>query len=284
MRTNVKYRVYSAEKNGRTICRRVLKAIHDLSDSSFLAKSLLARDIKAKYRQTMLGFVGALWPALVSTLVFAFLNSTQVLNVDTGDMPYVVFAFTGSIFWTFFVEAVNVPMTEFLANSAMLTRLDFPREAIVIKGVVNSLINLAIKLFFWLLLLVFFGVSFHWEMLGLVLTIANLTLFATGVGLVLMPIMVIYRDINQIFTSALNFLMYLTPVMYPVADLKYFGDFAHLNPLTNIFNFMRSTAFSSSFEHLEYNLIFLFSSICLVLFGWMIYRVSIPFLVERMQA
>ena len=120
------------------------------------------RDISAQYRQSVLGILWALINPLTTTAIWRFLSTSRLVQVAETGLPYPVFVFTGTLLWTILMDAFNAPLGQVNANKALLAKINFPREALILTGIYQTLFNAAIKIGILLLVLPFVGVHASW--------------------------------------------------------------------------------------------------------------------------
>jgi lipopolysaccharide transport system permease protein len=120
--------------------------LQDLWAGRELAWRLAVRDISAQYRQSALGVLWALIIPLSDTAVWLFLTGSKVVQVAATPVPYPVFVFTGTLLWSILIDALNAPLMQVNANKALLAKINFPREALILSGIYQTLFNGAIKL------------------------------------------------------------------------------------------------------------------------------------------
>jgi len=100
-----------------------------------LAWRLLVRNISAQYRQSLLGYAWAFIPPLFASLIWIFLHSQRILGIGDTGMPCPVFVIIGTVLWQTFTEALNSPLQMVNQSKAMLAKINFPREALILTGV-----------------------------------------------------------------------------------------------------------------------------------------------------
>ena len=145
------------------------------------------RDISAQYRQSLLGFVWAFVPPIVSAVVFVGLQGSSVVRVADPGMPYALFVMIGTILWQTFAESLSAPLKVTTAAKPVLAKTNFAREALVISAFYQSLFNLAIRLTLLLAALIYFHVPFGWHTVLALFPIVLLVWLGTVIGLVLQP-------------------------------------------------------------------------------------------------
>lgn len=275
------YRQDSALLKPKELLQSMIK---DLVDSRELAMRLLSRNIKAQYRQTVLGYLWAFLPPLFITVVWVFLNSQKILNVEDTGMPYPVFVLTGTVLWQTFVDSINSPMKVINESRSMLVKINFPREALILAGLGEVIFNFMIRL----LLLIGIFIYYKFPLPGTVvlLPVGVLSLISMGmmIGLLLTPLSVLYNDIGrgiQIVTQAWFF---LTPVIYPVPNSSLASTLIELNPVTPLLVSTRDWITTGSSHFLIEFVINTTLTVLLLFIGWLFYRLAMPHLISRISA
>jgi lipopolysaccharide transport system permease protein len=164
-----------------------------------------------------LAVLWALIIPLANTAVWLFLTGSKVVQVAATPVPYPVFVFTGTLLWSILIDALNAPLQQVTANKALLAKINFPREALIVSGIYQTLFNAAIKLGILLLVLPFLGVHPGWGGLLIPVGLLSLVLMGTAVGLTLTPLGVLYGDIGR---------------GIPLASTGWTATLMRLNPLT----------------------------------------------------
>ena len=276
--------IYTPDSAIASPARMFRDMIHDLRMSRELSWRLAVRDISAQYRQTALGFLWALVLPLANTAVWVFLSVSGILAVGATDLPYPVFVLIGAMLWAVFMEAVAAPLQGALAARDLLAKINFPREAIVISGIYQVLFNASIKLAILLAVLAVFGIVPDWTIVFVPLGVASLILAGTAIGLLLTPIGLLYTDIGKGLPVLMQFLMYLTPVVYPLRGEGTLSTLLLLNPLTPLIETTRAWLTGATPEWLLYFLVTNCLAIVLLLGVWIAYRLAMPIIIERMSS
>ena len=273
-------KVYQKE-SGRSLGSLLKESFKDIHKSRFLSRQLAERDIKAQYRQSYLGILWAFITPLATAGVWIILNLSGTVNVTETGVPYPVFAFTGTLIWSIITESINAPTQSTNSSKGLLTKINFPKEALVISGIYKLLFNSFIKIVLLVVLVFLFETGFHWSLLLLPLCILGAILFGTTIGLLLTPLSMLYKDIGKIIGFGTSFLMYITPVVYPVAKEGLMKSLMEINPLSPIIVTSRDMVTGTSPGSLPYFLLVLLVCVPLFLLALLFYRVSIPIIVER---
>ncbi|RJP75603.1 MAG: ABC transporter permease [Desulfobacteraceae bacterium] len=256
----------------------------DLLSSKELALRLMSRDIKAQYRQSIFGILWAFIPPVATAFVFIVLNQRQIFNIRTTDIPYPVFVMFGTVLWAIFVESLNAPIQTVAASHVLLTKITFPKEALILSGIGKVVFNAGIKLLIIFGLFVYYRIPISWGLLFALLSIVLLILLGTTIGLALTPLSVLYQDIIQMLTVVTGLWFFITPVVYPPPVNFPFTLLSVINPVSPILIGIRDMATEGTLN----NPIPFFSVSALMLIGllitWVVFRLSIPILVERISS
>ena len=195
---------------------------------------LVWRDLKVRYKQTLLGVAWIILQPLISVAIFTILFG-NLLGVPSGDLPYPLFAYAALLPWNYFAGSLTRASTSLVGNANLITKVYFPRLIIPIAGVLSGLVDLAIAfvVFLGLLLLYRQPLTLAALLLPLFLLLAMAT--ALGCGLWLAALNVRYRDVNYLVPFLIQVWMYLTPVIYG-SDLipERFRFLLGLNPMTGV--------------------------------------------------
>jgi lipopolysaccharide transport system permease protein len=275
--------IYQKETN-RNIPKLIGQSLRDLNTSRFLAFQLAKRDIAAQYRQSYLGVLWAFIPPIATALVWMFLNSSGTVALDDSGIPYPVYVFSGTLLWSIITESINSPITNTNAAKSILTKINFPKEALITSGILKLLFNTAIKIVLLLVIVLAFGLSLSWSLLLFPFAILAGIIVGTTIGLLLTPIGMLYTDISRLITFGMQFLMYATPVVFVVPQSGVMKTLMELNPLTSIISVGRNLAVGLPVVYLNYFLIVLAVCIPLFFIALVFYRISIPIFVERLSA
>lgn len=276
-------KIYQKENNLR-IWKLVKESVSDIYGSRFLARQLAVRDIKSQYRQSYLGMFWAIVNPLATALLWIFLNSSGTLKISDTGIPYPVYVFSGTLLWSIIIEAINSPMNSTNAARAILSKINFPKEALITSGIIKLLFNSSIKILLLLAFVFIYGVGFHWSLTLFPFIIIAAILFGTTIGLLLTPLGMLYTDVNRTITFFLKFVMYATPVVYAVPKEGLLKVLMELNPITPIVLVARDSIVGGDFNYLGSFLVVIGISIPLFFLALIIYRISIPIIVERLSA
>jgi len=202
---------------------------------------MIWRDIKVRYKQTMLGALWAIIQPILTMLVFNFLLNRGVLNVQSDGIPYPIFSYTGLLPWGLFVAALNQASRSLTSNHNMITKIYFPRLILPVASVLGGLVDFVIAFIVLIGMMFYFKVSPAWSVLWtlpLFLLLAIVT--ALGVALWLSAINVQYRDVNYALPFLTQFWLFITPVIYSSSGFSEKMRLAYsLNPMAGVVNGFR---------------------------------------------
>jgi lipopolysaccharide transport system permease protein len=181
-----------------------------------LLLALAVRDIKLRYRQTLLGVLWVVLQPLLGAGIFAFVFG-RVARLDSGGVPYVLFAYTGLLAWNLFSGIVLKAAGSLVANASLVAKVFFPRLLLPFSGVLSTLLDFAVALAVGCLLFFFSRQMPGWSLVAAPFWLLMLLLLATGLGLLCAALAVVYRDVLHILPVALQFLLYGSPIGYTIS-------------------------------------------------------------------
>jgi len=257
---------------------------HDVWSGRELSWQLAVRDIKAQYRQTALGLLWAFILPLAHTLTWIFLSGSGIVTISDTLLPYPVYVFTGTMLWAIFMDAVNAPLQQTIAAKPMLAKINFPREALVISGIYQTLFNGGIKIILLFAALTCLGIPPGWSLLSFPLGVLSLILAGTAIGLLLTPVGMLYTDIGKTLPLLMQFVMYLTPVVFPMPKSGWAAVVFSINPMTPLILTTREWLTNMPPTHMGSFAVINGFVLLLLLLVWIIYRAAMPILIERMSA
>ncbi|MCM4161409.1 ABC transporter permease [Antarcticibacterium flavum] len=268
-------------ENKLSFGKHLKESISDIYSSRFLARQLAERDIKAQYRQSYLGIIWAFITPLVTSAVWIFLTLSGTIQVTETGIPYPLFVFSGTLVWSIIIAAINSPAQNTNGARGIMNKINFPKEALILSGLYKLLFNSSIKILLLMAFIFLFGIGFHWSLLLLPFAIFGLLLFGTTIGLFITPIGMLYNDVGKIISMGLNFIMYITPVVYAIPKEGIMREVMQINPLTPLIVTTRDLLTGSYPNFLIYYLAVIAFCIPLFFTGLVFYRISIPIIVER---
>jgi lipopolysaccharide transport system permease protein len=256
----------------------------DLLASQELAWRLTIRDISAQYRQSLLGVLWAFLPPIATALIFIILNNRNIINIGDTVIPYPAFAMFGTVLWQVFVESLNAPLKVVSRSKQMLCKINFPREALILSALEQTLFSLCIKLLILIAVFILFQIPLTWSTLLCLPAIMVLILLGLTFGLLLTPLGILYSDITQGLTIITGLWFFITPVVYPPPTSFPFSLLTILNPVGPILTGTRDLACKGFLNNPIPFFIITFLTFIFFIISWLIYKLTLPVLIERMKA
>ena len=180
------------------------------------------RDIKIKYKQTVLGFLWAVLQPLFMMVIFTLFFG-KALNVPSQNLPYPVFVFSGLLLWNLFSTGLTGSANSMVNNSAIIKKIYFPRLIIPVSAILVTLFDFLMAFVLFIPLLIYYQQPLSWDALWCwPLAVAISVVGTLGPGCWLAALNVKYRDFRYVIPFLIQALFFLTPVIYPVTMLKYF--------------------------------------------------------------
>lgn len=250
---------------------------------NYLAKRIFIRDFKALYRQSLLGISWAFVIPIVSTLVWVYLNNSGVVKIDLPEVPYPIYVLSGMILWQGFLDGLNAPIMSFNNAKPFLTKINFPREALILSGFYRVTFNMYLKLVILIPLFFFYGFNPGWTILMAIPLMVVVVLLGFSLGVIVTPVGILYNDVQRLIQAGSQFIFLLSPIIYPIANEGVRRTVDLFNPIGVMVNFCRNYLLGlSNADIMGPFLIHALIFGTLLVIGLVAYRISVPLLIERM--
>ncbi len=192
------------------------------------------RDLKVRYKQTLLGTSWAVLQPFLTMVVFSIFFG-NLANVPSDGVPYPIFSYTALIPWTLFSKALHDASRSLVASSHMITKVYFPRMILPLASVLAGVVDFLIAFVELIGMMIYYGIYTTSNIWALPLFLLLALVTAVGVGLWLSALNVLYRDINYVLPFLTQFWMFLTPIAYPSSMVpQRFQTLYALNPMTGV--------------------------------------------------
>lgn len=259
------------------------KMVSNIIHSRELIWQLFLRDLKAKYKQSLLGWLWVLLMPTMTIATFLILNVAGVIMIRIEEIavPYLIFGLLGISFWQLFANGWATLTGSVAAAGSLVSQINFPREALIISALGQVMVDFLIRLVLVVIIYGFYGLSPSIWFLLLPLYLLPLLLLTLGFGFITSLLSVIIRDTGHFISIGMNFFLFLMPIMYTVPEKSLSVIFNQYNPLFLLINTPREIIISGTIKYpLEF---FLSSIIALIVFliGWFVFYISQPKLTER---
>lgn len=232
-----------------------------------LLRSVVSRDIRLRYKQTVMGFGWAIFMPLLNTAVFSVIFM-QVATLQTP-VPYPVFAYCGLWAWNFFASSLRFSVISLTSNPNLVTKVYFPREIFPFSSVLVCLVDFAVGAIVLVGLMIYYGVApTAWILFLPVVVIVNVA-FTAAVSLILAMANLFYRDVKYLFELVVGVWMFATSVLYPMELVApRLATVAQLNPMTPIIDGYRAALLGVPLPHPNAFLLAAALSFVLLAFAW----------------
>lgn len=191
----------------------MFKTLKRIKDHRYLLSQLVRKEIKLRYKRSVLGVLWSLLHPLLMMIIFTIVFS-RFPKLANMPVPYYVFFLTGYLPWIFFSVSISNSHTSIIVNASLVKQVYFPRELLPYASCLSNLIHFLLAYGMWLIYLVLFQGALTWTLLLLPVAILIQLVFLLGLALMLSALNVFFRDVSQILEVCLTFLFYLTPVFY----------------------------------------------------------------------
>lgn len=192
------------------------------------------RDLKVRYKQTIIGAGWAIFQPFITMVVFTVFFG-KLAGVPSDGVPYPIFVYVGLLFWQFFSGALSETSSVLISNQSIITKVYFPRLILPISSTITKLVDFAIAAVILVGLMFYYGYVPHLSgilLLPLLLLISFMA--ATGGGLILAALNVKYRDVRYALPFFIQMLLFVTPVIYPASIAGAYSKFLALNPMMGV--------------------------------------------------
>jgi lipopolysaccharide transport system permease protein len=206
--------------------------VNDLINSRRLIWLLILRDISVRYRQSILGYLWAVIPQIVTVGAFAMLNAWRVVPMGKTAIPYVIYAAWGISVWQLFAGCLSACTTSLATAGSLVTKVNFPRECLVIAAVGQPIFDFLVRLVPVCAVFAWYGFAPSWAVVFLPLALFAVVLLASGLGLILSIANLALKDTGNALGTAFTIGMFLTPVLYPPPVRWPFTLINVLNPMS----------------------------------------------------
>ena len=206
------------------------------------------RDIKVRYKQTLMGVAWVVVQPLLTMLIFT-LVFTRFVKLEEGAIPYPLFAYAGLLLWTFFSVSVTSGTNSLIGNTSLVTKVYFPRAFIPAAAVGAGLVDFGVGAVLLAALAVYYRVGVTWGLLLLPVFVALGAALALAVGMIASALTVRYRDLRHALPFLLQLWMFASPVIYPpgVVPERWRWVLA-ANPLTGVLEVFRASLAGTPFD------------------------------------
>lgn len=231
---------------------------------------LIWRDVKVRYKQTVLGAGWAIIRPVTSMVVFTFIFN-RLAGFSSEGVPYALFTYSGILAWTFFSDGLTGSSQSLLTNTNLISKVYFPRLIIPAAAVLRGLVDFGIAFVIYLILMAYYSFAPGWNIMLFPLAVVWGIFASLGVGLWFTAVGVKYRDIAQALPFIVQLLFWVTPVGYSSSKIPAKWEALYwMNPMVGVIEGFRYTLLGSA--HMPLNLMLLSLLLTLVIFVTGVYN------------
>jgi lipopolysaccharide transport system permease protein len=172
------------------------------------------RELKVRYKQTVVGAAWAVLQPFLTMLIFSLFFG-KLANIPSGGLPYPVFYYSALLPWMYFAASVQNATNKIVENQSVITKVYFPRLILPISGTISGLVDFGISFLMFVVIMIYYRIHPGWTILMLPVFLLLAVLTALGVGLWLSALNAIYRDVRYVVPFLVQFWMFASPVVYP---------------------------------------------------------------------
>lgn len=209
---------------------------------------LVWRDVKLRYKQTVLGAAWAVLQPVMTMLIFTLLFGRWG-NMPSDGLPYSIFAFAALLPWTFFSNALGGAAASLTGNAHLISKVYFPRLLISLSSIGTGVIDLLVALGVMFAMMAWFGIAPTWQLLALPMVIALTAAVAFSVGSPLAALCALYRDVRYVIPLMTQLWLFASPVIYPMTFVpEQWRPLFYLNPLVGAIEGFRAALLGVPFN------------------------------------
>lgn len=247
----------------------IIKEVRDVFKWRELLWQMVGREVKARYKQSILGYFWVILNPLAQMLVmtFAFSIILRIPTNSASNIPYSIFLFTALLPWNLFANSLSSACGSLVGSASLITKVYFPRTILVISTVIAKIVDFSFALIILVIYMVVYQIPININILWVIPIFFIQQIFTLGLSLFFAASNLLYRDIQYLLSLLLTLWLYLTPVIYP-ADIvpSQYKFLFQLNPMAVIVNAYRQVVLGGSNPNLtSISIAFLVSIITLLL-------------------
>lgn len=275
---------YTAESQIRSPRRLIRSMLTDITASRELSWQLFIRDLNALYRQSLFGVIWAFIPPIVTSLIFIVLNNRRIIDFGDVGIPYPAYVLVGTMLWQVFSESLNAPLKSVTAAQQLLAKVNFQREALIVSAFLLTIFNTLIKGIVIAVVIFAFQLQPGWGVVFAPLAILMLIVLGITLGLFVTPIGMLYTDVAAALPIIVQLAFFVTPVVYPPPQSFPFSLIAILNPVSPLLIGARDLLTTGTLSNPVSIAVVSILTLAGLFFAWLIYRIALPIIIERLSS
>jgi lipopolysaccharide transport system permease protein len=256
--------------------------VHELVEYRELIWRLMVRDISARYKQSILGVLWAFLTPLVTVIVFVWAKNKNMLPIGITAIPYPAYVFLGQMVWLLFAQGIMVAANSLVGASTLLTKINFPREVLLLSALGQTIFDFLIRIPILLLIFLWTGFLPHVTIVVAPLALIPLLLLTLGIGFFASLFNAILRDVSTGLGLLLIIGMLVTPVIYPPPTtwpLSFWIN--HINPVSGYLIAIQDLITTGTLSNPSAYISAVLLSIIIFFTGWRFFHMVEPKIAER---
>lgn len=219
----------------------------------WLMQQLVGRDLKVKYKRSVLGYLWSLLNPLMMMTVMSVVFS-YIFRFNIENFP--VYLICGQVLFTFFNESTSMAMSSIIGGAGLIKKVYIPKYILPLSKIISSFVNLLYSLIAVIIIILFFKIKLSWTILLFPIPLIYLLIFSLGIGLILSVAATYFRDVIYLYGILMQAWTYFTPLFYPIEALaEPVQKLVRLNPLYHIITYFRDVVIYGKLPSLETNMI-----------------------------
>lgn len=237
----------------------------------------VVRNIKVRYKQSLLGVAWAILQPLSTTVLFTLVFS-YFLQIDTEGTPYPIFYYSALLPWTFFASSINFGAQSLVSNLSLVTKIYFPKEILPISAVLASFVDFVVAAVLFVAMMIIYHTPMGPTLILVPVLLVIQILLTIGVVLLASALNVFYRDIRFVVPLGIQLWMYLTPIIYPTSRVpeRFRTLYMTLNPMAGLIDSYRRIVLTAEWPHYPYLLSSAVISVAIFLLGYWYFKKAEP--------
>lgn len=236
----------------------------------WLLEELVKRDLKIKYRRSILGYLWSILNPLLMMIVLTIVFS----NLFKFDIPnYPLYLLTGQLLFGFFSDATLQSMNSIVTGASLIKKVYLPKYIFPVSRILSSFVTMIFSLLALVIVMIVTNSSFYITLVMLPLALLYIFIFSMGTGLILSVLVVYFRDVEYLYNVFLTVFMYMSPIIYPISIVPdWIKNIILLNPMTSYVDFFRDCVMYGQWPSFQLHCICITWSLALFFIGILIFE------------
>ena len=218
----------------------------EIIDNRWLTYQLFKRDFFATYKQSFFGIFWAILLPIVSVGTFIALSRAGIFSIGEIQIPYPIYAILGMAFWQIFSTGIIGSSGALVKAGSMITQINFSKKSLVFAAAGQSIVSFTVQFVLVCILFVIYGIAPSWRILLVPLAIIPIILLTVGLGMFMSLLNGIMRDVGNVMSLLMTFLMFLTPILYVKPSKGILMEITGFNPLYYLISESRNLILSGN--------------------------------------